>query len=484
MKHPFLLLGLFAALVACNRQADDGPVTVSVVADTLPKIVDPDRHRLSSAEAVLLGATAQGLVRFDGTGQIEPGLAIRWDVSDDGIYYDFRTAEDSPIDAEQAARAFRATMRQSSRNPLKYLLGAVEEVVAVTPEVVEIRLGAPRPNMLQLLAQPEFALLGKKNEGTGPFRIARRTGHILLLTPVSSEEPEELDEEERERREVLLRGETTARAVARFEAGRTALVLGGTFADLGIARAAKLPANALRFDPVQGLFGLDIVSTKGFAGSTENRRALSMAIDRDAILRAFNVPGWHVTETLVPAPLVDLAAPARPDFIDTNLAIRRALGRDSVDSWIAQKNAAPHIRVAMPPGPGAELLFTLLRLDWRSIGIEAEAVPFDDEKADLRFVDEVAPIDGAAWYLRRFSCEQRPMCSEEADVQLAAARAAKTPAERARLLAAADARLAQITPFIPIATPVRWSLVSQRLGGFQENARGVHPLNHLRAPPR
>jgi peptide/nickel transport system substrate-binding protein len=129
------------------------------------------------------------------------------------------------------------------------------------------------------------------------------------------------------------------------------------------------------------------------------------------------------------------------------------------------------------------LLFTLLRLDWRSVGIEAEAVAPDAE-ADLRLVDAVAPVDGAAWYLRQFTCDRQPACSEDADVQLAAARAATTPADRARLLAAADARFAQITPFIPIAQPLRWSLVAQRLAGLQDNARGIHPLNHLRRPPR
>ena len=484
MTRKILLLGLLGLLAACGKQPDDGPVAVSVIGEGLPTLANPDRRALTPAEAVLIGATAQGLVRFDATGQIEPGLAIRWDVSDDGIYYDFRTAEESAIDAERTARAFRATMAPASRNALKFLFGAVDEVVAVTPEVVEFRLRAPRPNMLQLLAQPELALFDKRREGTGPFHVAHRTKHMLLLAPVPGPEIEDLDEAERERREVQLRGEPAALAVARFEAGKAALVLGGTFANLGVARAANLPANALRFDPVMGLFGLEIASTKRFAGTAENRRALSMAIDRDAIVRAFGAPpGWRIAETLVPGPLADLPTPASPDFIATNIAIRRALARESVATWVTREGSAPRVRVALPPGPGARLLFTLLRLDWRSVGIEAEAVA-PDADADLRLVDEVAPIDGAAWYLRQFTCARQPACSEDADVQLNAARNAAKPAERARLLALADTRFAQITPFIPIATPLRWSLVAQRLGGFQENARGIHPLNHLRRPVR
>jgi oligopeptide transport system substrate-binding protein len=34
--------------------------------------------------------------------------------------------------------------------------------------------------------------------------------------------------------------------------------------------------------------------------------------------------------------------------------------------------------------------------------------------------------------------------------------------------------------YIPIAQPLRWSLVAVRLRAFQPNARAWHPLTHLR----
>ena len=79
------------------------------------------------------------------------------------------------------ARSWRATSRGSSsgrsRAPrgsaTREALGAVEEVVAMTDRVIEIRLAAPRPNLLQLLAQPEFALV-REGVGSGPFRIRAR----------------------------------------------------------------------------------------------------------------------------------------------------------------------------------------------------------------------------------------------------------------------------------------------------------------------
>ena len=63
------------------------------------------------------------------------------------------------------------------------------------------------------------------------------------------------------------------------------------------------------------------------------------------------------------------------------------------------------------------------------------------------------------------------------------ARLAPTLAQRSAAIAAADAAMNADTPFIPLARPLRWSLVAPRLRQFQTNARAWHPLNRLRAVP-
>ena len=171
-----LLVALAAFPSACNRQPE-GAVKVAVIgADA------HDRRSgggpLTPPRAVLLNNVAQGLVRFDARGQIEPGLAERWNVSDDGLSYIFRLASGewpngAKVTAHQVARILRRELAGNSANPLKDTLGAVDEIVAMTDRVLEIRLRAPRPNLLQLLAQPEFALV-RQGQGSGPFRIADR----------------------------------------------------------------------------------------------------------------------------------------------------------------------------------------------------------------------------------------------------------------------------------------------------------------------
>lgn len=486
-----LLLPLLTA--GCGDSGDKGPLTVSVIGDRA-KIVDPNRQPLTGPEAALMQATAQGLIRFDGSGQIEPGLAIRWDVSDDGLYYTFRLDDRAGIDADNVARRLRVAIARSSRNPLRPMLGAVDEIVAVTPEVIEIRLKAPRPNLLQILAQPELGLAASRTlGGTGPLRVEERGTSGILLGPIADKaDRDPPSEAEKERQQVRLRGERAALAVARFRGGATQVVLGGRFQDLAVARAANLPANVLRFDPVAGLFGLAIVDTKGLAGNADARRALSMAIDRERIVAAFGVKGWRSAITLVPGGIADLAAPAVPDWTAMPLGDRQASAAGAIARLRADRarqrgasadtTAAP-LRVALPKGPGARLLFALIRADWARIGVAAEAVGGEDD-ADLRLVDLVAPADTASWYLRHFTCDRSPACDAAADDALAAGREAVTLPERNTLLARADQALVRVTPFIPIASPLRWSLAPPQLGAFKENARGTHPLNHLRAERR
>jgi peptide/nickel transport system substrate-binding protein len=129
------------------------------------------------------------------------------------------------------------------------------------------------------------------------------------------------------------------------------------------------------------------------------------------------------------------------------------------------------IRVAVPEGPGYRLIFAHLRRDWRSIGVTAQAVA-GNARADLRLLDATAPTAIAAWYLRHFTCSAGGICNSEADAALEAARNAPTAAERRTHLGTADRLITDAVAFMPIAAPVRWSLVSPRLTGFQPNPFG------------
>ena len=464
---------IMAALLLLGGCGDteSGPIVVSAIGGP-PSLINPNLNPVDPPTAFLLEATAQGLVRFDAAGQIERALAQSWIVSDDGLRYTFRLArtqwaDGAEITAEQVAARLRAAGSRASRNRLKPLLGAVDEIEAMTDDVLEISLKSPRPNFLQLLAQPDMALI-LNDAGTGPFTAAPQEDGTILL---SMHRPEEEEEEEAHAPDIVLRGEPAALAVARFIEGAADMVVGGTAGNLPIARAADPAGDALRFDPVSGLFGLVFTEDDGVLADPAVRNALSMAINRVQLVEALGVPDLQPRASILPPGLEELPNPATPAWRGTPLAERRAGARQAIEP--AAEGEDLTLRVAIPDGPGYRLLFAHLRRDWRAIGVTAEPVPYDAD-ADLRLVDAVAPAGLAAWYLRRFTCDAAPVCSEEADEQLEAARVAPTAAERQALLARADALLAEAVPFIPLAAPVRWSLVAPRLTGFQVNPFGRH----------
>ncbi|MEO7814906.1 MAG: ABC transporter substrate-binding protein [Sphingomicrobium sp.] len=472
-----ILIAALIALGGCTRQ-DDEALAVVVIGSGNAALADPADGPLSLPRQVLMGNVAQGLVRFDARGQIEPGLAERWNVSDDGLSYVFRIAADKwpdgrSVQARDVARLLTRQLRPASRNPAKDTLGAVQEIVAMTDRVIEIRLSAPRPNLLQLLAQPEFGLT-REGLGTGPFQPELRTAAKGAVTLLHVERVVD-GPDQRDRVDVIVA--PAKAAIAAFGAGKADLVLGGTFADLPIVRQANIARSAIRFDPVAGLFGLVPTRRTGPLVNPLLRNLLNRAIDRDALVAALAVPGLVPRATLLQAGLEGVGAPSPPDWLATPIAERRP--RMTAEAKAIAGSGDPiSLAIALPDGPGATILFDRLVADWGAIGVTlVRASP--DRVADLRLIDVVAPSASPTWFVRSFRCTIVPLCSTEADVAMDSARAAIVADQRAAFVIEANRLIEQQNLFMPLAAPVRWSLVGNRVQGFAENNVARHPLKAL-----
>ena len=480
-----MLAVLAAAALAvggCGKQ-DEGVTRVAVIGPT-PRLVETVSAPLSPGEALVRDAMAQGLVRFDERGQVIPGLAERWNVSDDGLSYIFRLQtgewpDGRKIRADEVARILSRQLRPTSTNPLKDTLGAVGEIVAMTDRVIEIRLVAPRPNLLQLLAQPEFGLV-RASVGTGPFHVAAADdaaafaaddgskGALLLTHRIRI--PDAEDPVER----VRITGGSAQALAAAFADGKLDLVLGGTVDDLPAALAQKMPRGALRFDPVAGLFGLAPTKRNKDLQEADVRRLLSRAIDRSALIAGLRVGGLVPRATLLQTGLEGIGQPAQPSWLGQPASERRR-------ELVAEANRLlglterPVLRIALPDGPGGKYLLARLGYDWEPLGIKVERAP-SPASADLVWVDEVAPSSSPAWFLRRFRCGVAAICVEDAEELLSQARATPDSQQRAALFIEAAGLMDRAQLFIPIAAPIRWSLASGRVPGFAENPFARHTL--------
>ncbi len=474
------------ALTGCEKRPDDIPVDVSVIGPAR-LTADPRRGPMPVGARVLRDSVAQGLVRFDAAGGIEPGLAERWIVIDDGRSIIFRLKEATWSDgravvAADVVRQLKRALGTGSRNTLLPYLTAIDEIVAMTPQVIEVRLSRPRPDLLKLFAQPELGITAPGGgEGSGPFRIAEASASSVLLRPLVDSADGDDDQPNRPKPQdlVRLRAERASVAILRFSQRRSDLVEGGSFLDWPLVGLSEVPAVNIRLDTPAGLFGLLVARRDGFLSTRDNRSAIALAIDRALVTAAFS-DAWAPTDTILPEALDSASPPAQPDWSSVPDSERLAMAQARVITYRRTNPDPLVLRIALPAGPGATLLYGQIANALSQLGVGTERVPLDDGSAHLRLLDRVAPYDSARWYLRA-SCQPcaLPIARLIADIRLA-----PDVATRARMLAQADSALTADVAYIPLARPLRWSLVATRLRQWTPNARAFHPLNRLRSDPK
>jgi oligopeptide transport system substrate-binding protein len=455
---PRLALAMLLALTSCGSH-NSGMVAVSVIGE-MPMAADPARGAVPLPVQTLNSALSQGLVAYNAAGEVVPALAESWIVTDDGLSYIFRInratwSDGREVTAGEVAQALRAALAPSSHHPLKPHFSGVSEIVAMTDRVLEIRLRTPLTIFLQLLAHPDMAIL-HKTRGTGPFMAYRPYPKSLIIRRKFTKEAlKDLTEADLEATDQRLRGEAASSALVRYRFGDVSLVTGGTYDDLPLAQAGNFAATELRRDPVSGLFGLVSSATSPRLADVQIRKALAMAIDRSRLLARFGMSGWQPSEQLLPNTLGGAEAQDALDWTALDLDARRIKARGTV---LAKSMAQRTVTIWVPNGPGGRTAAT----------------------ADLRVVDQVSPLNAAGWFFSRLACATNIQCSPQADQALADARATLDMNVRGTRLKEAEQYLTRAQIFIPIAQPLRWSLVSPKIAGFRENATGFHTLAALR----
>lgn len=478
MARGFLVFLVIFALTACGRNSSElKAVFIGDKADLFAT-----GNRLPSAAQHVRAATEAGLVALDEKGEIVPALADRWIVTDDGRSFIFRLRDGTwPDGRELSGESVRIVLGRALRvlrgTSLGLDLAPVSDVRAMAGRVIEIRLSEPVPSLLQLLAQPELVLVRGKG-GMGPMTLQRRGDEGLLTLKRPSERglPEPKDWQARVR-PVVVRPASPARAVALFAAGDVDLVLGGRLATLPLAPTGPLSRGTVQLDPAIGLFGLQVRNANGFLAAPEDREALAMAIDRQALIAPFNIAGWLPT-TRVVAP----ALPGDPGLVAERWTAQsidelRLQAAARVASWRrAHGGQTVTLSLALPDGPGIDEFYAELTRQLTMVGITLRRMP-EDARADLVLVDRVARYAAPRWFLNQFACSLRQgLCDPAADALVAEADLQADTAARDSKLAEAEAKLTLANVFIPLASPLRWSLVRSNVTGFYPNAWAFHPL--------
>jgi ABC-type oligopeptide transport system substrate-binding subunit len=481
-------LALFLMLLAsCGPSNGSGPIKVAIIGT--PQSLFQQGVRLSPAAQHVRAATFEGLVALDPGGQVVPAIAERWIVTDDGLSYIFRLRDSTWPDGEEiSARDIRRLLRESIARlrgtSLGLDLAKVAEIRAMTGRVVEVRLAGPMPDFLRLLAQPELGFV-KSGAGAGPMVLSRdEDGPIARLSALP---PEARGLPAREDWEALARpiqveARSAGAAVEAFSRGDVDLVLGGSIIDFPLAEAGPLSRGTIQVDPAMGLLGLVIRDESGLLSDPARREALSMAIDRAALIQPFGIGGWQASTWIVPQGAFSEPRYPQQRWQDLSMEQRRETAAARIRAWTAQSGAEARLKIGLPDGPGSDLLFRQLARAWAGIGVAIERVaPGKGAQIELR--DNVARYSSPRWYLNQFNCSLKAgLCSPEADALVRQSLAERDLAVRERLLAEAHAALIAREVYIPLGAPVRWSLVRGSISNYLANQWGLHPLFPLSQP--
>jgi ABC-type transport system substrate-binding protein len=303
-----------------------------------PYTLDP-RFLADEQGQLIVDALFDPLVRLDADLEVVPGAAERWEVSDDAreLTFHLRDAafhDGTPVTAEDFVRSFARIADGAASPPsfLGYQLASVEGfesaqagrgpltgLEAVDDRTLRIRLSVPDRTFLTTLADPslvpvpavadeDLQAFAEQPVGNGPFQMTEpreREAFLRLRRNPEHHEPPLLDEVllqiyqedlTRDRQwEDLLDGqlqvaevppERRDEAIERF--GRSEdEVTGPGFVD-GLTSAVYLYG----FDTTQPPFDLP-----------ELRRAISLAIDREALAQEVMLGSREPATAIVPPPL-------------------------------------------------------------------------------------------------------------------------------------------------------------------------------------
>ena len=486
MRHALFVLLISASLAACSGAGEEGVVEVAYIGDAA-SLFSADRE-LSPGAALMRSAQRQGLVRFNEQGEVVPGLAETWIVTDDGRSYIFRIREfDLPDGTRLTARAvadeLNRTVAKYKGTSLGLDLAKLVDIRAMTGRVIEIRLRSPMPGFLTLLAQPELGIALREGD-LGPMR-AQMVDGAAVLEPLRPEErglSEQGDWDEMVST-VLIKPLPPRDAARAFAQGEFDVLLGGRLETLPLAITGALSRGTVRLDAAIGLYGLDVAKPEGFLATSGNREAIAMAIDRPALAQQLNLGGWTGSNRIVSPNLPGDDGTVTERWQGLSLEQRRASASTVVQRWRDRNGESPQLSVYLPRGPGSTYIFRALERDMAAIGVRLERAQ-NAQEADLRLRDSVARYPGALWFLNQFNCRvSAPVCSPDADFLVQLSLDAANPAEEASYLSEAEQTLTATNLYIPLGSPIRWSQVRAGVDGFAENAYAFHPLFPLSRAP-
>lgn len=405
---------LFFMLVACN-QANTGAEDITaesrasrrlIYGLTLaPSGIDPHVNASSELGIPLTNVYDTLVYQDPDTGEFVPGLAERWEISEDGQVYTFDLKQDvtfhdgTPFNAEAVrVNLERVADPDTASQKAVFLLGPYERTEILDDDTVQIHLREPYAPLLDALSQVYLGIASPAaleewgpdyqfhQVGTGPFRFVEYVpnDHLTLArNPDYAWGPPVWDSEQAQLAEIEFRFfvDPATRAPA-LETGEVHVL--GEIPPRDAVRLADQDAFTLYQVPIPGQPSQFFMNTQlAPLDNPSVRRALLYATDRQAIVQTL----FRDTSPVAYGPLSAATrayAPRVQDYYahDPQQSIDllvEAGWQDRDRDGVRERDGVPLQLTAALGGWGFNPdIAQLLQAQWSAIGIElqAEVLPY------------------------------------------------------------------------------------------------------------
>ncbi len=536
MRRQWTLLGVLTALAwgallsACSEPAqEEAPQPVLHRAlNPEPESLDPHKARSVQAGDVLRDI-GEGLLTYSASGELVPGTASDWTVSEDGLVYTFtirdeaRWSNGEPVTAEHfafslrrlvdpATAAFYAQMVGDIVNAGQIIAGEMAPaelgVEVVDEHTLVIRLERPTPYLLSLLTYPvtfpvhpdlvathgaDFAQAGNLLSN-GAYKLdAWEPGSVIKLSRNEhywNNAGTAIDEVQHH---VMVQEMTE---LNRFRAGElhvTSNVPPDTF-----EQVREDLADELRIAPYLGVYYYGFNLTKPpFKDNPALREALSLAIDRDVLVNSITRRGEAAAYSWVP-PGVDNYEPRRFVYADQSQEERNAHARLLLREAGYGPDNPLQIELRYNTSDTQRKIALAVQSMWRDVlGVETTLVneEFQVLLANMR-EREITQVFRSSWIgdyndahtflsiMESDNPSNMPGYQNETyDDLMQQAAEQVDPKKRRFYLEEAERVLLADHPVIPLYFYVSKHLVSPEVVGWEDNVLDYHYSQHLSLAP-
>ncbi len=491
-----------------------------------PQTLDPSQTSLE-IEGFILKDIYEGLTAYNAAGQVVPGAAKSWTISDDGTVYTFKinekanwsdgtpvTADDfvfslSRVEDPKTAAGY-ANILYPIKNAEKVNKGEakLEELglKAIDAKTLEITLERPTPFFLELLSHQSALPVNKaslekngsdfikpgKLVSNGAFQLQEhvQNDHLTVV-----KNPNYWDAANVKLDKVIFYpSEDQAATVRRFEAGEMDLVY--NFAADQIDRLRASYGDQVRVTPALSTYFYSFDTRAEPYSDVRVRRALSMAIDRDFLAKQIYKGAQLPTYSLVPSGLATYGEPEKADFADWTQLEREDKAVELMKEAGYGKDGKPlNIEIRYSTNPNHEAVATAVADMWKTVfGAKVTLLQLDIS-AHYAYLKEggkfnVARAGWTADYadaenFMTINMKKNPTFNygrydnPEYDALVEKSYNEKDPAARSKLLHAAEAIVLRDQPIAPMMNFGQLWLVSKKVKGWENNGTNDHLSKYL-----